>query len=201
MPSDILRSAPITRQRMLAARRELTPAFRAEASRQAAGRLMATPEWARAQSVLLYAAAHNELDAQALLEAAWASGKRVFLPRCLPSCNCMEAAACGGLGELVPGRFGIAEPAPACPALDSALESAGLHLALVPGLAFDRKGNRLGHGQGFYDRFLAQPLARDCLRIGYAYAFQVLDAPQTLETHALDIPMHALCTEKEFLRI
>ncbi len=201
MPFDAVLSAPEIRARMLAARRELTPGFRAEASRRAAERLISTPEWARARRVLLYAAARNELDAQPLLEAAWQSGKRVFLPRCLPTDNCMEAAVCAGPEQLAPGRFGIAEPVPTCLALDSGQEADGPQLVIVPGLAFDRKGNRLGHGQGFYDRFLAQPLARNCLRIGYAYAFQVLDAPQTLAAHALDIPMHALCTEKEFLWI
>ena len=196
-----VQSAVLVRQRMLSVRRELTPIFCSAASAEATVRLLAIPEWAGASRVLLYAAARNELDTHDLLTAAWQTGKRVFLPRCLPDGNRMEAAACSGPSDLALGRFDIAEPRSVCPALDPDAEANGPDLILVPGLAFDRKGNRLGHGQGFYDRFLALPLARNCLRIGYAYAFQVLEVPETLETRSQDIPMHALCTEKEFVWI
>ena len=66
-------------------------------------------------------------------------------------------------------------------------------LIVAPGLAFDRNGVRLGMGGGYYDRLLALPRHRDSLRIGLAYAFQIVDS---LPREAWDVPVHAVCTEK-----
>lgn len=86
------------------------------------------------------------------------------------------------------GLYGIPEPAPDC-----ALDAATIDAVLVPGLAFSRDGGRLGHGAGYYDRFLPR-LREDTLRIGVCYGWQVIeDLP--LEPH--DVPMTHVVTDNE----
>jgi 5-formyltetrahydrofolate cyclo-ligase len=96
-----------------------------------------------------------------------------------------------GLDQVRLGRFGILEPDP------GACRMAGgtpPEVAVVPGVAFDRRGFRLGFGGGYYDRLFARQETARTLRIGLAYDFQVVDR---LPAEPWDQPMHALCTPKE----
>ena len=107
------------------------------------------------------------------------------------SAGTMRFLPCRGEGDLVPGRFGIPEPRPAADSLGTP-EGWPPDLIVVPGLAFDRQGHRIGSGGGYYDRFFAAPSMADCVRIGLAYGFQVLD---TIDPDAWDKPVTALATE------
>lgn len=95
-----------------------------------------------------------------------------------------------------------APPAPDTPGTPPTPDSPGKASApvpdiiVVPGVAFDRQGGRLGQGGGYYDRLLGSPAYAACLRIGLAYAFQVLDR---LPRDDWDVPVHALCTEEGLL--
>ena len=91
--------------------------------------------------------------------------------------------------ELAPGKFGVLEPASDAP------ESPGnWDLILVPGMAFDRRGGRLGRGRGYYDRFLS--IHRDILRVGICFDEQLVSSVPS-EDH--DIRMHALITPSAIL--
>ncbi|MGN0974785.1 MAG: 5-formyltetrahydrofolate cyclo-ligase, partial [Gemmiger sp.] len=124
---------------------------------QMADRLFALPVWREAQAVFAFASLPDEPDTTPILYRALAEGKCLYLPRCLPGPGGrMETAAVHSPGELRPGRYGIAEPAgPA-----AALPHSGT-LMLIPCLAADRQGTRLGRGAGYYDRFLAESRAGD----------------------------------------
>jgi 5-formyltetrahydrofolate cyclo-ligase len=130
----------------------MTPAQRRAASAQARGLLAARAEWRSAQSVLFYAPLPQELDLWPMAVEALAAGKRLFLPRFAPEtgsyapCRIRDLAA-----DLKPGLFGIREPAAHC----AVFSLNWLDLILVPGLAFDLHGRRLGRGKGFYDQLLA----------------------------------------------
>jgi len=90
------------------------------------------------------------------------------------------------LDNLEPGRFGIPEPKDSCPVVDKS----SVDLFIVPGVAFDRKGYRLGRGLGYYDKLLAGLTAS---KIGIAYAAQVVaEVPHT----SYDVPMTALITQE-----
>jgi len=95
------------------------------------------------------------------------------------------------LSGLPKNRFALREPVPgiACPAQH-------LDLILVPLVAFDRSGNRLGAGGGYYDRYLAAAPAPGPLTIGVAFSFQ---ESASLPVQDWDIPLHAIVTEKEFI--
>ncbi|MDE0424488.1 MAG: 5-formyltetrahydrofolate cyclo-ligase [Candidatus Poribacteria bacterium] len=89
--------------------------------------------------------------------------------------------------ELVQHRYGLLEPNAACPILPVSQ----LQLIIVPGIAFDANGYRLGYGKGFYDRFLTK--CPDAVRVGLAYQVQIVEdtCPQTW-----DLPVHYIFTEK-----
>lgn len=112
-------------------------------------RFLALPEVERARTILLYHGMGAEPETARLIPSLLAAGKNVALPRCTGPGE-MEARLVGEETELIRHPFGMLEPGEDCPLA----EPRTLELVLVPGLAFDRSGGRLGQGGGFYDRYL-----------------------------------------------
>lgn len=134
----------------LAARRNALPDREAK-SRAIEKQVLALPEYLQAERLLLYLSTGSEVDTWGLLERALCQGKAVFAPLCLDGEGHMAFYRVKSREDLKKGRFGIWEPDPTvCPLLE---EPSGA-LCLVPGLAFDQAGYRLGYGKGYYDRFL-----------------------------------------------
>ncbi len=151
-------------------------------SAAAAAHLLAWPPWHDARTVALYRATPRELSLEQVLQAAWREGKRVAVPARRDDRTYAWAWAQPDTPWRA-GAFGIAEPA--VPVWTNPLT---LELILVPGVAFDRSGNRLGHGAGFLDRMLVGLPAR---LVGCALDEQLVPRVPAQEH---DIPMHALCT-------
>ncbi|MGH7778775.1 MAG: 5-formyltetrahydrofolate cyclo-ligase [Candidatus Binataceae bacterium] len=150
----------------------MTPSCARARSREIARRILASDFYRDAHIALLYASTGNEVSTEALLTDAFASGKIVMLPRYDRARGRYEAARVDAIDKLVAGAFGILEPPADAPAaLASDLAGA---LVCVPGVAFGVMGQRLGRGQGHYDRFLAEFCA-DAITIGLAYSFQLLE--------------------------
>lgn len=179
------------RQKMLAQRRALGHDSWNEASRQAQENFLTLREYAGSACIAIYAPAHNETDTSAIMGAAWAAGKRVLYP-----------AVCGHdlvfrqvdeLESLSEGRFGILEPCPT--GVDHLADEADL--IVVPGVAFDRSGHRIGYGKGFYDRFLRHP-GRKAHLVGLCHDFQVIDGHIPADSH--DIRMEIIVTDRRIIR-
>src|SRR5439155_22158696 len=137
-------------------------------STQARRLLADQPIWRKAQAILFFAPLPVELDIWPLLCDAVADGKSVALPRFIPGTN--SYAACrleDPARDLIPGQFGIREPASHC----SQISLNRLDFILVPGVAFDLHGRRLGRGKGFYDRLLAGLSGTTC---GVAFDKQIM---------------------------
>lgn len=120
------------------------------AGQRIAERIAGLPEYGRAGTVLAFAGTGSEISTGPLLAMILADGKRLALPRCAGPGR-MEARAVREPALLLPGAYGIREPAADWPLLGPEQ----IQLAVVPCLACDRAGNRLGHGGGYYDRYLA----------------------------------------------
>ena len=138
------------RRELLRKRRQLPG--RPEKDRAIFQVITALPQYRQARRLYLYVSTGEEPDTRQLLLAALQAGKEVYAPRCLERPGEMAFLRVTGEEDLAPGKFGIYEPDPRrCPPAPEGEEG----LCLVPGLAFDRSGFRLGYGKGYYDRFLA----------------------------------------------
>lgn len=170
--------------------RALDDRARRTASARVAERVWTVPEVAAARVLLLYAALPGEVETDAIAEAAARRGVVVTYPRCLPETREMALHRVARADELRPGAYGIREPdVDSCPLVTTD----EIDVALVPGLAWDRTGGRLGRGAGYYDRLFATPAWRG-FRCGLFFAAQELDA---LPTEPWDVPLHAVVTERE----
>ena len=150
MTSTITAEKAALRRRVRAYLEGLSPRQRRESDDALFARFLSLPQVEAADTLLLYHGMGAEPDTARLFPALWARGKRLCLPRCLPG-HGMEARLIRPDSVLLPHRFGMLEPGEDCPPVNRA----DIGLALVPGLAFDRSGGRLGHGGGYYDRWLA----------------------------------------------
>ncbi len=183
---------PDLRERAAESRAALPAPARDAAAAQIRRNLADLPELRAASCVLAYAAFGVEVDLDALLERLLGSGATVVLP--YVEGDSLHCAPVGSLDELAPGFRGVREPpAPARQAADPRL----IDVALVPGVAFDRRGGRLGYGGGHFDRLLAG-LRPDAKVIGIAYHAQLVDAVP-IEQHDRRVDMVA--TEEGNLRV
>jgi len=161
-------------------------------SGQIARRLVALPEYASARTILFYVDARDEVRTRPLLRDALADGRRVVVPYCVG--RALGLFGLRDLAELAEGTFGILEPKPELRDLpERRVEPSELDLAIVPGVAFDVAGRRLGHGAGYYDRFLLR-LRPDARRIALAFDCQVFDA---IPADSHDVPMDRIVTESQ----
>ncbi len=162
-----------------------------ELSRVICERFAALPEYAAATTVMLYVHIRSEVRTQFFLPAAIAAGKRVVVPYCAG--EDLGLFRLESLNELAPGTFGILEPRRELrDAPHKAVQPHGLDLVMVPGVTFDRRGGRLGHGKGFYDRLLTK-LRADALLVGVAFECQVFAEIPMLPS---DVFMDRVITEK-----
>lgn len=186
------------RKSILAQRKALSPALMHAHGKAAQARMLSLDIWKAAKQVLLYMPIRNEMETQALLENAWATGKEVLLPRCDATAKgIMHLMVCRQMGDLCAGSYGIPEPDPSlCACLEPEDPRLRPDLAIIPAVAFDINGNRLGYGGGYYDRFLAHDCMAKTCRIGFAHSIQIVEV---LPTEAWDYLMHGLCTEDTML--
>ena len=177
------------REAVLRRRESLPEVKRVLLSRRILGGVLDLPAYGRSSVVLAYASFGTELRTEGFLRRVLADGKVLLLPR-------VERT---GLGlyevrdvarDLAPGTWGIREPTPdRCPTV----EPNRVDFALIPGVAFDRSGRRLGYGGGFYDRLLTGGLPGETPRVAGAFEVQMVDeVPVSLH----DAPVNFVVTEK-----
>ncbi|WP_243358925.1 5-formyltetrahydrofolate cyclo-ligase [Fundidesulfovibrio terrae] len=184
------------RRAVLARRAGLSPDEVRRASLAASILVDGLDRWRSAREVMVYFAFKGEVETSALLEGLWRRGVRVLAPRCRPGeAGVLDVACVTCFEELAPGAYGILEPHPeSCPALSGFAPD----VALIPAVAFDRRGGRLGFGQGYYDRLLAGPGFEKTFLIGLAHPFQVVER---LPLEPWDRPVHAVVTSEEVIRV
>lgn len=199
MPHNETRSGPdkaALRSLLRARRSSLAPAALSDAGRAVRARLEALAAWKNAGQVLAYCAFKGEIPTLDIIADLWRRGVSVLLPRCRPGeRGVLDVACVSCLEELRPGAYGILEPSP------EACAAPGSHspdVALIPAVAFDRAGARLGFGQGYYDRLLAGPGFERTLLIGLAHEFQVLGH---IPADPWDRPVHLVVTPGEVIRV
>lgn len=176
------------RQQLLALRKQLAPARHRSLSAQVQARLMASPQFRRAANVALYSPVQNEVGTAALFTAAREQGKAVFYPRVVGEELVFREVLT--LADLEPGAFGVREPG-----AGPGVTASELDLLVVPGAAFDLRGQRLGYGRGFYDRCLARTEA-DNLSVGLCFELQLREQLPAAEH---DMVVDFLATEDRLI--
>ncbi|EGO64653.1 5-formyltetrahydrofolate cyclo-ligase [Acetonema longum] len=149
------------------------------------------PVYQKSAMVMFYLAMPDEPQTEQMIQDALGRHKRVCVPLLGEKYGEMTAAEITGLDDLVTGKLELKMPDP-----DKAriISPAAIDLVVVPAVAFDRSGNRLGMGAGYYDRFL--PQTPQCIRLGLAWQFQLVDS---LPAEKHDVRMQYLLNEGGFL--
>ncbi len=164
-------------------RRALLPDLLGEKNLLVTRKLLELQEYKDAQSVLFYVSTPEEVDTHKAIQESLALGKSVFVPKIKG--DVLWICPLLGFEELQPGEFGILEPCePASPTHPTEID-----LIVIPGLAFDRQGNRLGQGKGHYDRLLKETRG---FKVGVAFDEQVTEE---LPVEAHDVPLDLLLTD------
>ncbi len=162
-----------------------------ELSRQICDRFMALPEYATARTVLFYLDVRSEVRTRHALPQALQSGKRIVVPYCVN--NELELFLLTGMAELAVGMYKILEPRSELrDPPEKKVSPQEIDLVMVPGVAFDHSGARMGHGLGYYDKLL-QHARSDAPLVALAFECQLFPG---IPTEAHDIFMDKIITER-----
>jgi 5-formyltetrahydrofolate cyclo-ligase len=190
MTSESKTEKKLLRKQIREQLKTLAPNQRATASAQACALLEQQTVWRRASLIFFYAPTAEELDIWRLVQDSLAAGKTVALPRFDSATQRYVACQITDMArDLSEGQYGIREPGAHC----IAVPPNRLDMILVPGVAFDVHGRRLGRGKGFYDQMLASVRGTTC---GVAFDEQIVDAIP-VEPH--DIHLNCILTPTRWI--
>lgn len=173
----------------LARRRELSKAQVASLSLALQQRFLDLPEVQSARTLALYAPIHHEVETAAVAAAALAASKKLLYPAVVG--DDLRFCQVAALNELTPGKYGIPEPS------GEGCDPAEADLIVVPGVAFDLCGRRIGYGKGYYDRSLHR-LEGSGKLVAFCYDFQLL---QEIVGEPHDVTMDLIVTELRVVRV
>lgn len=151
-------------------------------AKKIAVQLFKLPAFISARTVLFYASLPGEVDTFAMTRQALQLKKQVALPVIVRDQKKMIPTLIDSLDDVTCGSYGICQPNQDA---SKTVDVADIDMVIVPGLAFDRRNNRLGRGAGYYDRFLPG-LPKTAKTVGIAFDFQVVDS---LPTEEHDVPL------------
>lgn len=180
------------RRRLRAERDALDEAERASADAAVTMMVTGLAAYKNCAVIACYKSFGSEVSSQALIEDAWAYGKKVALPRTDPTTSRLRWFSVDSFDGLERGSWGIEEP-PLNPNCEVTLDVQTL--LVVPGLSFDRQGYRLGYGGGYYDRVLA---SFPGVSVGLCRSGQLRE--EALPHEAYDLPVSLVVTDQEIIR-
>ncbi|KAB8128435.1 5-formyltetrahydrofolate cyclo-ligase [Gracilibacillus oryzae] len=152
--------------------------------------LLNTEQWLYAETIALTLSRETEWNTTTIIQAAWEQGKTIVLPKCDPLTFQMSFHHCNSFAQLENVYLDLYEPDPVkC----SKLKKEKIDLMIVPGLAFDLEGNRIGYGGGYYDRYLEN---YDGIKFAIAADFQIIEKIKK-ESH--DIGLDYIITESSVI--
>lgn len=133
-------------------------------------KVITSPFYRESENLFIYVSFGSEADTHRIIEKAIKDNKTVYVPKVINRTEGMAAVKINSISELKASRFGMLEPE----IISEEAKPWQLDLMIIPGLAFDKRGGRLGYGAGYYDRFLSEAKA-EAYKIGIAYSCQIID--------------------------
>lgn len=146
---DMKEQKKVLRQQIREKQKSLSANYCKTADLTICQRILALSEYANAKTMFCFVGTKDEINTEYLLRQAWKDGKRTIVPRCAAK-GIMDAYEITSMDDLEEGQYGIREPKDACPKV----EPDEIDFAVIPCMSCDEKGYRLGHGGGYYDRYL-----------------------------------------------
>lgn len=147
------------------------------------------------KNIFIYVSFGSEINTREIIEKSVKEEKKIYIPRTDFKSKVMDAVEIKSIYELTESSYGILEPSKEAICIDPNK----LDLIVVPGVAFDRDGGRIGYGAGFYDRYfnkITKNNLNKITKLALAYDFQVIDKVPMTEK---DVPVNYIITEKEFI--
>ncbi|MDA1615586.1 5-formyltetrahydrofolate cyclo-ligase [Bacillus cereus group sp. TH204-1LC] len=138
-------------------------------SEQIAFSLYAQKEWAEAKTIGITLSMENEVNTYPIIEKAWEEGKKVVVPKCNKETRTMSFRQISNFDQLETVYMNLREP---IPALTEEVNADEIDLQIVPGVAYTERGERIGYGGGYYDRYLMHYKEKT---LSLAYSFQMVD--------------------------
>lgn len=180
------------RRRRVPLRQAMKASSRQDRSRLIGERVTQLPVWSQAKCVLAFVSMPSEVQTQPLVDAARKAGKQVCAPVLAPGSPDLSLSVWDPDADLVESPLGFRMPPPSAPTV----ADTQVDLVLVPALAIDQSGYRLGYGKGYYDRLL--PRLSRAFRVGLVFDFELMtELPRT----PWDVPVHAVVTDTRTLRV
>ena len=185
-PLDIRIYQTELRQAARARRAAMPPEVKAAADKAVENNVRRLYQYRGAGTIMVYVSTAIEISTRGIIENAWADGKKVAVPRCIPGTREMQFHYITSFDELAPGTFSVLEPDEHLPVV----ENFNRCLMLVPGFVYDRFGYRLGYGKGYYDRYISRFTG---VTVGLCYEHEVT---YRLQHGRFDRPVGTILTEK-----
>lgn len=162
------------------------------------GRILGLDLYKSSSNILSFISFGKEVDTKELIKSSIDYQKNIYAPRV--AINSMDFYKISNLENLVTSKFGVSEPKPDYNNLFILNEERLKEktIMIIPGLAFDSMGNRLGYGKGYYDEYLSREYAKDFTKIALAYDFQIVDEVPTDE---YDLPVDYIVTPSKVITI
>ena len=191
----IFNDKKILRKEILAKRKNINTVEKEEKDRKILEKFYESKYYIEAKNIFIYISYDSEINTKGIINKALMDNKKIYVPRTEFKTRLMDAVKITSLDNLIESEYGILEPSAEKPHIDPN----GLDLIVVPGVAFDRNGGRMGYGAGFYDRYfekISNDNMKKVIKLALAYDFQILEK---IPMNEQDVPVNYIITESKFI--
>ncbi|BCZ44232.1 5-formyltetrahydrofolate cyclo-ligase [Clostridium gelidum] len=191
----IFNDKKILRKEILAKRKNIDTVEKEEKDRKILEKFYESKYYIEAKNIFIYISYDSEINTKGIINKALMDNKKIYVPRTEFKTRLMDAVKITSLDNLIESEYGILEPSAEEPHIDPN----GLDLIVVPGVAFDINGGRMGYGAGFYDRYfekISKDNMKKVIKLALAYDFQILEK---IPMNEQDVPVNYIITETKFI--
>ncbi|WP_459479952.1 5-formyltetrahydrofolate cyclo-ligase [Clostridium saccharoperbutylacetonicum] len=180
------------RKEILRKRQVMDAIEKEKADNKITDEFLKTDYYKKAEKIFIYVSYDSEINTKGIINRALSDNKKIYVPRTDFKTKNMDAVEIISLDELMENSYGILEPS----IEKTSINPNNIDLIVVPGVAFDRNGGRMGYGAGFYDRYFKKLSNDKIKKLVLAYDLQVV---AEVPMEECDVPVDYIITEKEFI--